>query len=406
MPVHISHRHRRAVLQQRIELRELDDRIGHLRIAARGFEAHFGTVDEPVAAFPHSPAEVRALGNRRHFLVDTLADVGHVHRPRLRVPREALRIARAVRVDLAERVRIVVVHERVVLRNAVLAVRAVLAQRIDAENLAERRSQILRHVHRIAAGAAIGVAGIQQTVVGAAAPRGRVEAELAAVVIHERPMPPHQLARGVTVVGCGGRILRRPLEEHRMVRHFRARRCGRPIRGRRDVAGVDVGVDLSVAARAAPIEVGMEREALEAALEVLELHGHVPARILMIEVRRHRFSVHAHRVERAVHVVDEHAPRAGLVAHQHRTRGIHAHVWQRGELDEVHLDGACNRREWDPETDRACRSARAAADLAARVPARRALQARPAAAHPAAGESAEASARNAEDTVTTTTANA
>ena len=216
------------------------------------------------------------------------------------------------------------------------------AERIDAENLAERRSQILRHVHRIAAGAAIGVPGVQQTVVGAAAPRGRVEGELAPVVIHERPMPPHQLARGVTVVGCGGRILCGPLEEHRMVRHFRARRCWRPIRGRRDVAGVDVGVDLSVAGRAAPIEVGMERKALEPALEVLKLNGSAPPRILVIEIRRHRFSVHAHRVKRAVHVVDEHAPRGRLVAHQHGTRGVHAHVWQRGELDEVHLDGACD----------------------------------------------------------------
>ena len=234
MPIHVAHRDRRAVLQQRIELRELDDGIRHLRIAARGVQAHFGPVHEPEAAFPDAPAEVRAFGYGRHLFGNPLADVGHVHRAGLRVPRESLRIARAVRVDLAERVRIVVVHERVVLRNAVLAVRAVVAERIDAENLAERAGEILRDVLRIAAAAAIGIPEIQQTVVGASAPRGRIEAELSAVVIHVRTLPPHQLARGVAIVSRGRRILRGPLEEHRMMRHLRARRM-QPVRRRRDV---------------------------------------------------------------------------------------------------------------------------------------------------------------------------
>ena len=64
----------------------------------------------------------------------------------------------------------------------------------------------------------------------------------------------------------------------------------------------------------------------------------------MIEIRRYGLAVEAHRIQRAVHVVDEQPARAGLVAHQHRPCRIAVHVGQRRELDEVHLDGAFVRR--------------------------------------------------------------
>ena len=49
-------------------------------------------------------------------------------------------------------------------------------------------------------------------------PCERIEREVAAVVIGERLLDADQLARRVAVVGGGRRVLRRPLEQHRVVR--------------------------------------------------------------------------------------------------------------------------------------------------------------------------------------------
>src|SRR5262245_31658411 len=130
-------------------------------------EADRLAADESVAAFPLVPPQIRALGDLAHFFDDVLADVGEIEVAGARVPRIALRIPHAVRIDLGERVRIVVVGKWIVLRNAVLAVRAVLPERIDAEYLAERRAEVLRIVERIAAAPAIGDAHVEETVVGA-----------------------------------------------------------------------------------------------------------------------------------------------------------------------------------------------------------------------------------------------
>ena len=128
-------------LEDRVGVVELGDGVHHLRVAALILGAHFA-VEVLEAAFPHVPAVVAAGDDLVDLLVDVLADLRLEHVAVLRIPREPLRVAVAVGVDLAERVG--VLDERVRRGNAVLAVRAVLAQRIDAQDLAEDRLEVLR----------------------------------------------------------------------------------------------------------------------------------------------------------------------------------------------------------------------------------------------------------------------
>ncbi len=88
------------------------------------------------------------------------------------------------------------------------------------------------------------------------------------------------LARRAAVVGRGRGILGGPFEQHRVVRAL-GRASRREVRRRRGVGRVDVGVELAEAARAALIELRMEREALKAALGVLELTPMVQFAALM-----------------------------------------------------------------------------------------------------------------------------
>ena len=80
--------------------------------------------------------------------------------------------------------------------------RAVVAERIDAEDLAEGRAEVLRQLQRIAAAAAVGDAHVEQAEVrrcsGAAS---GLNASMAAVVVGERLAQPNQLARRAAVVG-------------------------------------------------------------------------------------------------------------------------------------------------------------------------------------------------------------
>src|SRR5438034_721268 len=71
------------------------------------------------------------------------------------VPGEGLRGSDAVEEDLAERLRVVVAGPGICRRDAVLAVRAVPAERVDAQDLAEGRGQVLRVVEWIARAAAV-----------------------------------------------------------------------------------------------------------------------------------------------------------------------------------------------------------------------------------------------------------
>src|SRR5882672_3352388 len=102
LPIDVDTGDRRA-LKQRILVVELDDRPGHARFAARAGHIDLLPADVLEARLPLVPAEIRARGHRTDFLDDVLTDVGDEHAAIVRIPREALRIADAVGVDLAER---------------------------------------------------------------------------------------------------------------------------------------------------------------------------------------------------------------------------------------------------------------------------------------------------------------
>src|SRR5262245_15380626 len=105
-------------------------------------------VDEPEARLPMVPSEVGARRDDVHFLHDVLPDLGEEQAAVLRIPPEALRIPKSVGVDLTHRLRIVVRHEWVARWDSVLAVRDVVAERVDAKQFSVRRSAIRRHVQR------------------------------------------------------------------------------------------------------------------------------------------------------------------------------------------------------------------------------------------------------------------
>ena len=153
-------------------------------------------------------------------------------------------------------------------------------------------------------------------------------------------MPPHQLARGSAIVRCGG-------SGFLAVHSRRTAWCEifAPAAGVQSGVGVTLWCRCtcrSSRSRGDPrrLKSGWNAKLWKPRSKFWNCTWNVPSRILMIEIWRDRFSVFAHGVQRTVHIVHEHAPRARLVAHQHGPRGVRSHVRQRGELDEVHLDRA------------------------------------------------------------------
>ena len=219
-------------VEERIDVAVFDDGVCDLRVAARVLGADAAAV-EPIAGFPDVPSEVCARRHRTDLLYEVLADVGEEHLPGLRIPEKPLGIPHSVRINLAERLGLAITDEWVRRRNSVLAVRAVLAERIDSENLAERRAQVLSDIERIVAAAAIRTTDVQQAEIGVPGCRQRVERDVAAVVILERLLKAQELPRR-PAVECGGRgILRGPFEQDRIVRTLRTSRLevgGRPKR--------------------------------------------------------------------------------------------------------------------------------------------------------------------------------
>ena len=195
-------------------------------------------------------------------------------------------------------------HERIRGGDAVLAAAAVLAERVDAEDLAERGAEVLREPHRVAAAAAVADAHVEEPEVGRARTRRRIERDRAAVVIGERLAQPDQLAR------CRRRRRSPRPASSPSIRAARCRACVRRV-GRREVRrrglvrDVGVGVELAESRRAGLGELRVEREALQPALAALRLHGDAPLRIAEVEVRRHRLAVRTQGVEQAAHVADE-----------------------------------------------------------------------------------------------------
>ena len=253
-----------AALQQRVELAVLDHRVVEAGLSAGVDQADGPAAEEAEAPFPVVPAEVGAGGDQAHLLDDVLSDVGDEQVAVADVPREALRIADPVGVDLPERIGVAVAGEGIVGRDAVLSVGAVGTERVDAQDLAEDRRQVLGHVERIAAAPAVGGADVEQAEVRIAGGGERIEAELPAVVVAERLLHPQQLARRPAVVGRRGGVPGRPLQQDGVLRVAPAPR--HEVRGWGGVAGVGIGVELAVSGRARLAELRVQGEALEAAL--------------------------------------------------------------------------------------------------------------------------------------------
>jgi hypothetical protein len=136
------------------------------------------------------PAVVAAVADDVDLFDVIHADVADVHRAVGRVPREPMRIAEAVRVDLAERLRIAVRLELVVGRDRVIAeplrtTGFARAARIDAQDRRDhgiqplRRARIVRVRAAAIAEAEVAAARVQQPVVRRARPRRGIELDVA-----------------------------------------------------------------------------------------------------------------------------------------------------------------------------------------------------------------------------------
>jgi hypothetical protein len=208
---------RGPVRQDRIAVVVLGDREDHGGIAAR-----IGCIDAAAtgvaeASLPDVPAEVRSSGHGAQLLDRVLADVGDVHGAVGRVPAEALRVADAEREDLTSCTGRSARRERIGGGDAVLFVGRVRAERIDAQDLAENGRGVLRHVHGVAAAAAIRVSDVEQSDVVIAGCCERIEGDVAAVVVAERLLQTEHHAGSGAVVGCRCRIVGCPLEEDGIV---------------------------------------------------------------------------------------------------------------------------------------------------------------------------------------------
>jgi hypothetical protein len=200
-----------------------------------------------------------------------LADVAEVELAGAAVPAEAVRVAEAVRIDLAEPARLA--DERVGRRDAVPAVGGVGPARVDAQQLAVRHRQVLR-VGVVHALAAVADREVQVAVVAVAGLGGRVEVDLLdAVDLAAEPDSQH------LAVGAGERVRGRvgglPLVDHAVVQHV-GLPVVRDLGGDRRLFRVD-GVEEAIA-----LEVRVERDVAEALTQAaageelrLEGRGHV-----------------------------------------------------------------------------------------------------------------------------------
>ena len=251
----------------------LGDRIDQVRrhavvdvVDVAGADA---VVVEEELAFLELPAVVAAGGDDVDLLDRVLPDVAGVERVRRGVEREAERVAEAVRPDLAEGARLA--DERVGRGDAVLAVGGVVAVRVDAQQLAEDRAQVLRVARRSVADGRARDERLSVLVVGAAAVTEAdveeavgAEDEGAAVVVELRLVEAQHLARAAGIDGRAGigRVRYVPFGDHALAVGRRAGRQGREVgRARRRLGRERVDEAVRRVAR-------IERDAEEAALVV------------------------------------------------------------------------------------------------------------------------------------------
>ena len=109
----------RAVLKQWIPLSIFRDRIGYGGITTLIGETDPGAANEPEAALPSVPAEVRAGGYGTYLLNNILTDIGKKHVSVVRIPGKTLGIPNTEGVNLAKGIAVTVIGEWIISRNAV-----------------------------------------------------------------------------------------------------------------------------------------------------------------------------------------------------------------------------------------------------------------------------------------------
>ena len=158
----------RAPLQQGVQLSVLGDRIRESGLASRIDQADLPSADEPVAALPVVPPQIGATGDETDFFDDVLTDVSEEHVAGRGVPAETLGIANPVGINLRQRTGAPGVGKRIVGGNAVVAIGAVGAERVNTQELPERPTEILPEAERVAAAAAVSGPDVEQTEIGVA----------------------------------------------------------------------------------------------------------------------------------------------------------------------------------------------------------------------------------------------
>src|SRR5262245_35800024 len=124
-----------------------------------------------------------------------------------------------------------------------------------------------------------------------------------AVMVGERLLNAEQFARRSAIIGCRSGVLGRPLEQHRIVRAIGA--AGFEIAGGGSVDDIRPNVELPVTRSAAPVELGMEGEALNAALGALRLYADTRIGRIRVEIFGYGLAIVAHAVQRSAHFVHE-----------------------------------------------------------------------------------------------------
>ena len=112
---------------------------------------------------------------------------------------------------------VVVGGMRVVRGDAVAAVPAAGSERIDPEDLAEHRTEVLGEIQRISTASAIRYSEVEQPEVGVAGRRERVERGVSAVVVAKRLLDSQEHSRQATVVGRSAGVSGGELNQHGVV---------------------------------------------------------------------------------------------------------------------------------------------------------------------------------------------
>ena len=89
----------------------------------------------------------------------------------------------------------------------------------------------------------------------------------------------------------------------------------------------------------------MENKTLHAPFPAGRFDGDLPALGVDVEIPGHGLAVVADAVQRAAHIIDEHATRAGLIDQQHHARRLALQIRDGCKFHEIDVNGAFSRAD-------------------------------------------------------------